>query len=78
MPPLTIRKPETLANRLAMIEQEGTDLAYAEGKADLTYTINGQKVRFFAEQKPQRMYRLFYVGNRKVSRASLEGRLLTA
>ena len=81
LPPLTIRKPETLAARLDAIENEtlGTAAETAE-KTQYTVRINGKRVDFTVTPAvvPGRFYKLFYVDGKRTARNAVSDRLMAA
>lgn len=81
LPPLTIRKPETLAARLEAIENETLQQASeSQQKSKFTVRINGRVVDFTVTPSvaPGRFYQLFYVDGKRTARHAIEGRLLAA
>lgn len=81
LPPLTIRKPETLAARLETIEIETAQQALAAGeKTVYTVRINGNTVEFAVTPavRPGRLYKLFYVNGKRTAKEAVPGRLLAA
>lgn len=82
MPPLTIRKPETLFARLEKMEAEAAQqAAQTLQKAAVTVKINGNDVQSIVTPavRPGRFYRLFYVNGKRVAKGHLiESRLLLA
>lgn len=81
LPPLTIRKPETLAARLEAIETETVQQVADTGeKAVYTVRINGSKVEFAVTPaiRPGRLYKLFYVDGKRIAKEAVSQRLLAA
>ena len=82
MPPLTIRKPETLVNRLEKMEAEAVQQATETNqRATVTVRINGAEVQAAVTPavNPGRLYRLFYVNGKRVARTRLiDDRMLLA
>lgn len=79
LPPLTIRKPETLATRLDTIENETVETALGTNqKTTYTVRINGATVDCTVTPavRPGRLYRLFYVDGKRFAKGDLPGRLL--
>ena len=78
-PPLTIRKPETLATRLATIEADTLAAAAAAGnKAETTIRINGKALAITVTPsvKPGRVYTLFYLDGKRTAKGVVADRLL--
>jgi hypothetical protein len=81
LPPLTIRKPETLAARLEAIESETLQRAsQSQQKSKFTVRINGRVVDFTVTPSvsPGRFYQLFYVNGKRTPRHILQERLMAA
>lgn len=82
MPPLTIRKPETLVARLEKMEAEATQQATSTNqKSAVTVKINGSEVQSVVTPAitPGRLYRLFYVNGKRVAKNYLiDNRILLA
>jgi hypothetical protein len=81
LPPLTIRKPETLVARLDTIGNETAEVALETNqKATYTVRINGAVVDCAVTPavRPGRLYRLFYVDGKRFAKEALPGRLLKA
>lgn len=79
MPPLTIRKPETLANRLDAMEQQVFETAEQTGeKSATTLRINGQTVSFTVTPsvRPGRFYSLFRVNGKRTAKGAVPANLL--
>lgn len=71
MPPLTIRKPETLLNRLEKMEAEAAQQAIETNqRATVTVRINGFEVQAAVTPaiNPGRLYRLFYINGKRIAR----------
>lgn len=82
LPPLTIRKPETLAARLEAIETETVQkVAETRQKTIYSVRINGNAVEFAvtpAVGSQGRVYKLFYVNGKRTAKEAVPGRLLAA
>ena len=78
LPPLTIRKPETLATRLASTEADTLAAAAAGSKAETTVRINGQSltVTVTPSVQPGRVYTLFYLDGKRTAKGVVANRLL--
>lgn len=79
MPPLTIRKPETLAARIDKIEAEVFGLASdLNEKVGTVLRINGFLVEYTVTPsiRPGRFYRLFRANGRRIAKESLQSVLL--
>jgi hypothetical protein len=77
-PPLTIRKPETLATRLATIEADTVAAAAAGAKAETVIRINGKALTLTVTPsvKPGRVYTLFYIDGKRTAKGVVADRLL--
>lgn len=75
MPPLTIRKPETLLARLEKMESQAfTQASDTNEKSTVTLRINGSEVQSVVTPPSYpkgRFYRLFYVNGKRVSKSDL-------
>lgn len=82
MPPLTIRKEETLLARLEKMETQATQVAAdTQQKAVVAIKINGADVRSIVTpplHRKGRFYRLFYVNGKRAAKGALPDMLLTA
>jgi hypothetical protein len=79
LPPLTIRKPETLDERLIKIESETTKKATETNqKEEFTIKINGHQIEYVVTPSVNegRFYRLFYCNGKRVSKVNLPKILL--
>lgn len=78
LPPLTIRKPETLVARLASTEADTVAAAAAGTKAETTVRINGQvlTVTVTPSVQPGRVYTLFYLDGKRTAKGVVANRLL--
>jgi hypothetical protein len=78
-PPLTIRKPETLATRLATIEADTVTAASVYNtKAETVIRINGKAltVTVTPSVQPGRVYTLFYLDGKRTAKGVVADRLL--
>lgn len=81
LPPLTIRKPETLTARLEAIENHTVQQVAETGEKTIyTVRINGSKVDFAVTPavRPGRLYKLFYVDGKRTAKEAVFQRLLAA
>lgn len=81
LPPLTIRKPETLTARLEAIENQTVQQVAETGEKTIyTVRINGSKVDFAVTPavRPGRLYKLFYVDGKRTAKEAVFQRLLAA
>ena len=78
LPPLTIRKPETMIARLASTEADTVAAAAAGTKAETTVRINGQllTVTVTPSVQPGRVYTLFYLDGKRTAKGAVPNRLL--
>lgn len=83
MPPLTIRKPETLLNRLASLEaqvmEEAQGATFGE-RVQRTLRINGSEVSFTVTPTVHsgQIYRLFRINGKRVAKEAVPQALLPA
>jgi len=78
-PPLTIRKPETLATRLADTEADTVQQATATGtKTETAIRINGKALAITVTPsvKPGRVYTLYYLDGKRTAKGAVADRLL--
>jgi hypothetical protein len=77
-PPLTIRKPETLATRLATIEADTVAAAAAGNKAETAIRINGKALAITVTPsvKPGRVYTLYYLDGKRTAKGAVADRLM--
>lgn len=83
MPPLTIRKPETLLNRLNSLETqvfEEAQSAQIGERVQRTLRINGSEVSFTVTPSVHRgqFYRLFRINGKRTAKNAVAGRLIPA
>jgi hypothetical protein len=80
MPPLTIRKIDTLNTRLDNMEGQAMQAAAnTQQKATVTIKINGAEVQSVVTpptHRKGRFYRLFYVNGKRVAKGDLAAQLL--
>lgn len=79
LPPLTIRKPETLDRRLEAIEAAATEAAQQTAQTvESTVRINGRVVTYTVTPsvKPGRFYRLFRLDGKRTAKEAVPGILL--
>lgn len=79
MPPLTIRKPETLLARLEAMETQALDRAAdTNEKTAVKVRINGFDVQSVVTPSvnPGRFYRLFYVNGKRTAKGAVPTNLL--
>lgn len=83
MPPLTIRKPETLLNRLNSLETQVFEEAQAAQigeRVQRTLRINGAEVSFTVTPSVHRgqFYRLFRINGKRIAKGVVPQVLLPA
>jgi hypothetical protein len=79
MPPLTIRKFDTLIARLDSTEANTVQQATASGtKAETAIRINGKAltVTVTPSVKPNRVYTLYYIDGKRTAKGAVADRLL--
>lgn len=79
-PPLTIRKPETLRDRIAATETDTIKQAAGGARAETRLIINGRifECKVTPSVKPGRIYTLFYVDGRRTRKADVSEALMPA
>lgn len=76
-PPLTIKNPDTLAERIRLMEEQAAQATTPDNQGKATARINGSVVECRSTATIKNgTYVLFYVDDRRTSRTNLITRLL--